>query len=162
MAWLRTRNTAQDAATKQRGSTNAKHDANRTRLAAPCLHVACAALCDRRRRFGTATSKFGDEDRGPNGLIRKRPPLVGNPVRFRIFRVPFRRSENSPGDPRGGAFFGSSPCVRKENCQTTSNFQVAAVPPAGLVHIRDRETTRRGSSGAVGVMFCVFRPALFG
>jgi hypothetical protein len=69
---------------------------------------------------------------------------------FPILGLPFRRSENAPGYPREGAFFGSSPLVRKENSKTTSNFQVAAVRPASRVHLRDRETMRRGSSGAVG------------
>jgi len=44
-------------------------------------------------------------------LIRKRPPLVGHPVSFRIFGKAPGRSENAPGYPREGAFFGSSHSV---------------------------------------------------
>ena len=115
MAWLRTLNTAQDAATKQRWSTNAKPDANRTWLANSTRRASP-------HRFPvanvhgteTATWKFevaSEFSLRPMDLIRKRTPLVGHPVSFRIFGVPFRRSENRPGDPREGAFFGSSHSV---------------------------------------------------
>ena len=117
---------------------NAKHEAYRTRRAAPCLHV---GMCDAVRP--TASVWNGDFEirrRGPNGLIRKRPPLVGHPVSFRIFRVPFRRSENAPGYPREEAFFGSSPCVRKENC--SNDFEL---PSRGRPTCRSCAHSRQGN-----------------
>ena len=75
-------------------------------------------------------------------LIRKRPPLVGHPVRFRIFRVPSEDPKTDRVTHEEGPFSDQVHCSRKENSEATSNFQVAAVPPASRVHIRDRETMR--------------------
>ena len=61
-------------------------------------------------------------------LDPKKAPSVGNPVSFRIFRVPFRRSENAPGYPREGAFFGSSHSVLGPRLRISkSPFQTDAV-----------------------------------
>jgi hypothetical protein len=102
MAWLRTRNTAQDAATKHRGSTNAKHDANRTRLTAPCLHVACAALCDRRRRLAR---RLRNSETRTEWLDPKKAPSRGSPGAFSDLQGAFPKIRKLTGCPtRGGLF----------------------------------------------------------
>ena len=90
MAWLRTLNTAQDAATKQRWSTNAKPDANRTWLANSTRRASP-------HRFPvanvhgteTATWKFevaSEFSLRTNGLDPKKAPPRGSPGQFSDLR----------------------------------------------------------------------------
>jgi hypothetical protein len=112
MAWLRTRNTAQDAATKHRGSTNAKHDANRTRLTAPCLHVACAALCDRRRRLAR---RLRNSETRTEWLDPKKAPSRGSPGAFSDLQGAFPKIRKLTGCPtRGGLFRIKSMCPQRK------------------------------------------------